>query len=116
MASRFPNRCSHRAMIGRDGMAPRGSFQKRGRRSCAASENYWPRTWGRGVRIFAMVIGPWEEMGSDGQPGFEFLFEDSYVVAAGAQSPWARRRRIALAQLINEQWVLPPLESPIGLV
>jgi DNA-binding transcriptional LysR family regulator len=53
---------------------------------------------------------------ADGQLGFEFLFEDTYVVAAGAQSPWARRRRIELAELVNEQWVLPPLESAIGLV
>jgi DNA-binding transcriptional LysR family regulator len=39
---------------------------------------------------------------------FEFLFDDSsFVVAAGAQSPWVRRRRIALAELVNESWVLP---------
>ena len=41
---------------------------------------------------------------------FEFLFEDSSFVAAGAQSPWARRRRITLAELVNEPWVLPPPE------
>ena len=40
---------------------------------------------------------------------FEFLFEDSYVVAAGAQSPWVRRRRFTLAALVNEPWVLPPI-------
>jgi len=45
--------------------------------------------------------------------GFEFLFDDSCVVAAGAQSPWARRRRIALAELVNEPWVLPPPGSGI---
>jgi DNA-binding transcriptional LysR family regulator len=50
---------------------------------------------------------------ADGQLGFEFLFEDTSVVAAGAQSPWARRRRIELAELVNEQWALPPLESAI---
>ena len=53
---------------------------------------------------------------ADGQLGFEFLFEDTYVVAAGAQSPWARRRRIELAELVNESWVLPPPESAFGLV
>src|SRR5450631_1376178 len=42
---------------------------------------------------------------------FEFLFNDSCVVAAGAQSPWARRRKITLADLINEPWVLPPRGS-----
>ena len=35
---------------------------------------------------------------------------------AGAQSPWVRRRRIELAELVNESWVLPPPESVIGSV
>ena len=42
---------------------------------------------------------------------FEFLFDDSYVVTAGAQNPWVRRRRIALKDLIGEPWVLPPPDS-----
>jgi DNA-binding transcriptional LysR family regulator len=50
---------------------------------------------------------------ADERLGFEFLFDDSCVVAAGAQSPWTRRRRIALSELVNEPWVLPPRESGI---
>jgi len=46
---------------------------------------------------------------------FEFLFNDTYVVAAGAQSPWVRRRRIKLAELVNESWTLSPTESGTGL-
>jgi len=42
---------------------------------------------------------------------FEFLFDDSFVVAASAKSPWARRRRIELAELAHESWLLPPAES-----
>jgi DNA-binding transcriptional LysR family regulator len=38
---------------------------------------------------------------------FEPLFEDSYVVAAGAQNALVRRRKLALADLMNEPWVLP---------
>jgi len=49
---------------------------------------------------------------ADERESFEFLFEDSYVVVAGAKSPWARRRGFALAELVNESWVLPPPESP----
>ena len=49
----------------------------------------------------------------DERLAFEFLFDDPCVVAAGAQSPWARRRRIALAELVNEPWVLPPRDSGI---
>jgi len=46
---------------------------------------------------------------------FEFLFDDSpFVIAADAKSSWARRRRIALAELVNESWVLPPPDSGIG--
>lgn len=47
---------------------------------------------------------------------FDFLFDDSFVVAVGAQSPWARRRRIRLGELANEPWVLPPAESMISVI
>ena len=47
---------------------------------------------------------------------FEFLFDESFVVAAGARSPWSRQRRITLAELVNEPWVLPPPNSMIGSV
>ena len=50
----------------------------------------------------------------DARLDFELLHSDSYVVAAGAQNPWARRRKIELAELADEQWVLPPPESFIG--
>ena len=45
---------------------------------------------------------------------FEFLFDDQYVIVAGAQSSWARRRKIELAELVNEPWVLPPPGSGIA--
>lgn len=44
---------------------------------------------------------------SDERLDFEFLFDDSYVVAAGTQNPLVRRRRLALTDLLNEPWVLP---------
>ncbi len=53
---------------------------------------------------------------ADERLNFEFLFDDSFVVAAGAQNQWVRRRRIKLADLVNERWVLPPLESAIGAI
>jgi DNA-binding transcriptional LysR family regulator len=53
---------------------------------------------------------------ADERMNFEFLFADSYVVAAGTQSPWARRRRLKLAELVRESWVLPPPETVIGSV
>jgi len=46
---------------------------------------------------------------ADEQFAFELLFDDSsYFIVAGARSPWARRRKIALPDLVNESWVLPP--------
>jgi len=44
----------------------------------------------------------------DQRTDYEFLFDDSYLVAAGTHNPWTRRRRIELAELANEPWVLPP--------
>jgi len=36
----------------------------------------------------------------------EVLFEDPPRVVAGARSPWARRRHVVLADLVNETWTL----------
>jgi DNA-binding transcriptional LysR family regulator len=38
----------------------------------------------------------------------ELLFADSAVVIAASGNPWTRRRRIRLAELMNEPWALPP--------
>lgn len=45
---------------------------------------------------------------------FEILYDPSFVVVAGSRSPWARRRRIVLAELVNEAWVMPPPEGLMG--
>jgi DNA-binding transcriptional LysR family regulator len=34
----------------------------------------------------------------------DVLFEDPHVVVAGVQNPWARRRKVKLAELVNEPW------------
>lgn len=51
---------------------------------------------------------------ADERMDFESLFDDSFVVVAGAQSPWSRRRRIELAELMDEPWALPPPDGPLG--
>jgi DNA-binding transcriptional LysR family regulator len=51
---------------------------------------------------------------ADEQLGFEKLYDEPLVVVASVQNPWARRRRIKLAELMNELWALPPPESALG--
>lgn len=47
---------------------------------------------------------------------FEPLFNDGEVVVTGVQNPLARRRKIELAELINERWTLPPArDAYVGL-
>jgi DNA-binding transcriptional LysR family regulator len=41
----------------------------------------------------------------------EVLFNDRMVIAAGAQSRWAHRRKIALAELIDAPWILAPPDT-----
>lgn len=38
----------------------------------------------------------------------EVLFEEPLVVAASAENPWVRRRRVDLADLVNEPWTWSP--------
>jgi DNA-binding transcriptional LysR family regulator len=42
------------------------------------------------------------------------LYEDSWHVVAGADSPWTRRRRLALSDLSAARWCATPLETSIG--
>jgi len=41
----------------------------------------------------------------------EVLFDDPYYVVVSERSKWARRRKIDLADLVNEPWIMPPLEA-----
>ena len=41
----------------------------------------------------------------------ELLFNDHMIIAAGGQTRWARRRKIELAELIGEPWILAPPDT-----
>jgi DNA-binding transcriptional LysR family regulator len=45
---------------------------------------------------------------------FEVLYTSSRCVVASTENPWSRRRRVTLADLMNEPWTLPPADSPGG--
>jgi DNA-binding transcriptional LysR family regulator len=47
---------------------------------------------------------------------FEKLYDERYVVLAGAKSPWARRRKIELAELTDEPWTLSSPTTAIGAI
>jgi len=47
----------------------------------------------------------------------DILFEEPILVVAGLKSKWARRRKVALAELLHEPWLLtPPDTLPRSLV
>ena len=48
---------------------------------------------------------------TDDDLNVEAVFDDPHCVAVGAKSPWAGRRKVALADLVEEAWIVPP--SPI---
>lgn len=54
-----------------------------------------------------MHVRPHDEAADDLK--IEMLYDDAVIVAAGAHSKWARRRKIDLAELIDEPWVLAGL-------
>jgi DNA-binding transcriptional LysR family regulator len=65
-------------------------------------------------KIDFLIVRKGGRLIGDEKLGFEILYDPSLVVVAGSQSPWARRRRIALAELVNEPWVLAPPEGSMG--
>ena len=50
-----------------------------------------------------------DDVGND--VNVEFLFDDHLVVVAGLQSRWARRRKIDLAELHAEPWIIGPYNT-----
>jgi DNA-binding transcriptional LysR family regulator len=44
----------------------------------------------------------------------EPLFREQLFVVAGRRSPWSARRKVSLAQLLDEPWILSPVEMEPG--
>jgi len=58
--------------------------------------------------VLARIVRPLPE---DEDVNVETLFNDHVVIAADARSKWARRRKIDLAELVDEPWMLTPPDS-----
>ena len=57
-------------------------------------------------RLFRPVV--------DDDIAIEVIGSDHFSVVAGAHNPWARRRKVSLAELIGEPWILNPADNVVG--
>jgi DNA-binding transcriptional LysR family regulator len=62
-----------------------------------------------------LVFGPVVKQFTDDDLEAEILFGEDLLVVAGARNASKRRRRHALADLIDQPWCLPPLDSLVGV-
>jgi len=66
-------------------------------------------------RNIEMAVGPMFDLPAAAQDAdVELLYNDPHVVMAAASSKWARKRNLTLGQLVDEPWVLPPPNTPVG--
>ena len=64
-----------------------------------------------------LLLTPRVDDGRGDDLNVEVLFDDHLVVAAGMRSRWAHRRKIDLAELVNEPWILAtPDTGPYRIV
>jgi DNA-binding transcriptional LysR family regulator len=63
-----------------------------------------------------LILGPIIEPFTEDDLASDPLFEESQVVAVGTMNKWARRRVVALANLMDEPWCLQPPNTRAGLL
>ena len=64
-------------------------------------------------RSIELAINRAPEINADEDFDAETLYHDTIVVVAGANSPWVRRRKIRLEDLVNEPWVFAKPDGPL---
>jgi DNA-binding transcriptional LysR family regulator len=62
-------------------------------------------------RKIELVVGRIQSSFAEEDMEAEILFKEPALVVAGVKNKWVRRRKIELAELIDEPWCLPPPES-----
>jgi DNA-binding transcriptional LysR family regulator len=63
-------------------------------------------------RKLDILVGRIAEPFKEDDLNAETVLEQRVALVAGAQSEWARRRKLSLGELVNEKWVLLPPEMP----
>jgi DNA-binding transcriptional LysR family regulator len=59
-------------------------------------------------RVVDLVLARIPKNFADDDLNVEVLFEDPHYIVAGTSSPWAHRSHIALKDLAEEPWIMPP--------
>jgi DNA-binding transcriptional LysR family regulator len=67
-------------------------------------------------REVELLIGRLPKPASDRDLRIDVLFEEPVLVVSGVKSPWAQRRKIKLAELVDEPWVLPQPDNLVGML
>jgi len=62
--------------------------------------------------ILARISKPLPDNDAVNDLDIEVLFDDPWIIAASMHTPWARRRKIDLAELMEEPWLMPPPDTP----
>jgi DNA-binding transcriptional LysR family regulator len=65
-------------------------------------------------RLIDLMVGPLLKPSLAEDLQATFLYENCMRVVVGTQSRWARRRKVTLADLIDEPWCGPPIETAPG--
>ena len=67
-------------------------------------------------RRLDLIIGRAEHPFTDDTLNADILLHHKHIVVAGANSSWARRRKIQLSDLADARWVRPPQRSPLNAI
>jgi DNA-binding transcriptional LysR family regulator len=67
-------------------------------------------------RSIDLLLGRIPTRFDEGDLAVETAYDDPVVVVAGRHSKWARSRRLTLADLAEERWVLPPADTIAGIL
>ena len=65
-------------------------------------------------REIDLMLGKLTGPVNDNELDAEVLFHEKYFVVAGMRSQWARRRKVTLAELVDEPWIHMPTHNPFG--